>query len=432
MISGPSSPPSTPKNILQSFLGTALPRLVMSSFLLLASGRLALFAMVAVFGHTLSTAAFGEFNFVLSIVFWVGAILSIPHSNILFMAKYAGSKDNARSLGYVIFSLALVVLLCAVAAALIPLLFGYISKHMSDRSLIWTSTLILPFGIIYWQRSITRGEGHLFLALAPQEILLPLLAAAICLSLPATLRYAMGSYLAAMVTTIIISSVPAYMYFRRKFSGIKPEFDWKQWRLRIPHLTVGGLAEVSMGQWDVILIGVLLNMEQTAYYAAAARISLFSAIGLRVVETATAPLMAHLLREPDKRRARELLIHTTLISTSVGLVIAIPMFLFPGFFLHLVGPGLQDGRNVLQILVLGQLVNVSTGPVSQMLYLGGNERIYANGLWMSNIASAAGFILLVPSFGIVGGAAAKALSVTLLNIGFAGYAYRSLRRTAKG
>jgi O-antigen/teichoic acid export membrane protein len=416
------------KKLLQVLSGANLVRLIVSSFFILAFGRLALLIMISVFGHTLSTAVFGEFNFILSLASWLSVILSLPHSNILFMAKYASSDNREMSFGYVIFSLCLVLFLCVLAAGIVSILFGYLRGHFLDQSTSWIAALTVLLGFAYWLRTIMRGEGHLALALAPQEILLPLSATIIYLFLPATLQGAATAYGSAAILAIAASSVSAFLYFRSKFSSLRPHFDWEQWRLRIPHLTIGGLAEISMGQWDIVLIGTLLNMEQTAYYAAAARLSLFTAIGLRVVETATAPLMTHILNGTGRHRMKQLLTHATLVSASVGLIAALPMILFPHFFLHLIGSDLGQGAMALQILAIGQIFNVLTGPVSQVLYLGGHERAYANGLWLTNIGAAVGFMLFVPSYGIVGGAALKAISVVVLNLGFSVYAYRSYRQ----
>jgi O-antigen/teichoic acid export membrane protein len=70
--------------------------------------------------------------------------------------------------------------------------------------------------------------------------------------------------------------------------------------------------------------------------------------------------------------------NTALFSVRLLLVSAFPiiifMLIFPSFLMSLFGDDFKQGALILQVLVLGQAVNVITGSVGYLLLMSGNER----------------------------------------------------------
>jgi O-antigen/teichoic acid export membrane protein len=107
-------------------------------------------------------------------------------------------------------------------------------------------------------------------------------------------------------------------------------------------------------------------------------------------------------------------------SVVVILVLASPLLLvstvFPRELLGLFGSEFERGPIALRILIVGQVVNLITGPVGSILIMTGRERwslaIAVGGL-ISTILLA---VIFIPMFGLTGAAVVSTLSVVLQNL----------------
>ena len=104
----------------------------------------------------------------------------------------------------------------------------------------------------------------------------------------------------------------------------------------------------------------------------------------------------------------------------LALLLGGPLFLmlilFPSTLLNIFGPGFAGGALALQILAIGQLVRLASGPLGSVLYMTGNQR------WMLaystlGVLLCVGFVaVLVPIYGPVGAALATSATVILRNV----------------
>ena len=71
---------------------------------------------------------------------------------------------------------------------------------------------------------------------------------------------------------------------------------------------------------------------------------------------------------------------------------------------------------MLLILTAGQFINIMTGPVGNILIMGGNERVLQNITIYISCLGLIGYFILIPLYGITGAAWVTALRVMLQNI----------------
>ena len=90
--------------------------------------------------------------------------------------------------------------------------------------------------------------------------------------------------------------------------------------------------------------------------------------------------------------------------------------LIPEWLLSWFGPEFRSGATALVILALGQFVNVATGSVATLLAMTHNETAIRNAHFVSVIVNLAAALVLIPTLGILGAAAASAIALALANL----------------
>lgn len=170
-------------------------------------------------------------------------------------------------------------------------------------------------------------------------------------------------------------------------------------------------------QWfGPIMIGVWLLAEDVAYFSVAQRIAMLTSFILMAVNLVVAPKFAAFKATGDMVNIRK----TALFSVRLLIISALPiisfMLVFPSFLMGLFGEEFKQGTLILQILVLGQAVNVITGSVGYLLMMSGNERDMRFVTIFSGITVVLLTCTLTPLYGAIGAAVATAFSLAMQNL----------------
>lgn len=170
-------------------------------------------------------------------------------------------------------------------------------------------------------------------------------------------------------------------------------------------------------QWSApIIIGVYLVAEQVAFFSVAQRIALLTSFILMAVNLVVAPKFANFKAKNDMEGIRKTALFSVRLLVLSALPIVLFMLLLPDFLMGLFGEQFKQGAVILQILVLGQAINVITGSVGYLLMMSGNER----DMRLVTIISGCGVLISVPIFtqffGAIGAASATAFFISLQNL----------------
>ncbi|KPV91504.1 Polysaccharide biosynthesis protein [Pseudoalteromonas sp. P1-30] len=170
-------------------------------------------------------------------------------------------------------------------------------------------------------------------------------------------------------------------------------------------------------QWSApIIIGVYLVAEQVAFFSVAQRIALLTSFILMAINLVVAPKFAAFKAKNDMEGIRKTALFSVRLLVLSAMPIVLFMLLLPEFLMGLFGEQFKQGAVILQILVLGQAVNVITGSVGFLLQMTGNER----DMRLVTIISGCGVLVSVPLFtslyGVIGAAAATAFFISLQNL----------------
>lgn len=166
---------------------------------------------------------------------------------------------------------------------------------------------------------------------------------------------------------------------------------------------------------DRLLVGYFRPAAEVGIYAAAAQFGILFGLLLHGFNTMFTPMFTDLLDRGESERMRELF----RVSTKWGLYLLLPLMVVLAIQPEVVLGGLFGteftlGGRALQILLIGQFVNVLSGQVGMVLVLSGRQRS-----WMALTAVALALnialdVLWIPRFGLEGAAAASSLALVLL------------------
>jgi O-antigen/teichoic acid export membrane protein len=181
-------------------------------------------------------------------------------------------------------------------------------------------------------------------------------------------------------------------------------------------LWCASMLEVSNQYLDVILIGFLLDPIAAGAYFVVTRL----ANGFASVADAFNMFAMRQFPEAYYKRDRAALItllQTLAILTALAVVCGLVIVGFAGHWLLLIfGEEYVAYYHVLLILCLGSAAMAATGPAAPVLMLTGYEGSYLRVVALSVFLRIAGFLAIVPYFGIVGAAATTTLSLIVLAV----------------
>jgi len=172
---------------------------------------------------------------------------------------------------------------------------------------------------------------------------------------------------------------------------------------------------IIMGQGVQILLAMLANSEQVAYFAVANRIALLVAFFLVSINGILSPKFAEISAQGDQQRLQQIYRSSTRLMFFVTSPILLVSFIFADNILLLFGEQYQNASLVLRVLIIAQLVKVLVGSVGQLLIMSGLVRNQNINLLIAVIILIMSSFILLPYYGALGGAIATLLAVIVNN-----------------
>ncbi len=170
-------------------------------------------------------------------------------------------------------------------------------------------------------------------------------------------------------------------------------------------------------QWSSQFIaGAYVEPEQIAQLAVAQRTALLTSFVLMAVNLVVAPRFAAMHKQGDMAGVQRIAITSTRLMLLAAAPLVAIMLIFPAKLMLLFGEDFVAGAHLLQILAIGQLINVATGSVGYLLMMTGHEKDMRNSLLLVAPCSVLLSFLLIPSYGATGAAFATALAIASQNL----------------
>lgn len=165
-----------------------------------------------------------------------------------------------------------------------------------------------------------------------------------------------------------------------------------------------------------VLLPALADATEAGLYNVAHRLAAQLGLLMLVLASITAARFAAHHQRRQHAELRRLAGRTTRALLLFGLPPALVLLLWAEPVLGLFGAEFTGAADVLRILVLGQLINLATGPAGYLLAMTGHERTLRNALLVSMSLMLPLAALLIPPFGAAGAAAAVAIAMALHNL----------------
>jgi O-antigen/teichoic acid export membrane protein len=176
------------------------------------------------------------------------------------------------------------------------------------------------------------------------------------------------------------------------------------------------LAETGLLWVDTLLLGIFLSSADVGLYNVATRLVTMATFIMPAINNSFAPRIADL----HHRGRTESLHRIYAVAASWNIRLTVPIFAvlltFPGELLSLFGRGFATAATVTVILAVGKFIMAATGPCGLMLDMSGRPAWSMANNIAGLVANVALNLWWIPKYGIVGSAAAWALSLALVNL----------------
>ncbi len=197
----------------------------------------------------------------------------------------------------------------------------------------------------------------------------------------------------------------------------QPEYAARAWLVSILPLSLTAGLQVINTQADILILGLFRPAEDVGVYKVAVQAAMLIPFGLQAVNMVIMPYIARLHAEGDQRRLQRLVTQSARAILALALPLVLAFVFFGDAILSFAfGPEYVRGHTALILLSLGQLVNAAMGSVNVLLNMTGHERETLRGVAVAALANLILNFVLIPTFGLVGAAAATACTFVIWNL----------------
>ncbi len=170
------------------------------------------------------------------------------------------------------------------------------------------------------------------------------------------------------------------------------------------------------GRTELFVLGIFLTADVVGVFNAAMRLAGLGLIVLTAFNAIFSPVISDLHNRGELERLSTLFKLVTRWMLAAALPIFLVQMLFAPQIMSLFGPEFASGAHALQVLSVGQMINIATGGVGVMLIMSGRSQIaFINSVVTVIVALALDF-WLVPRYGLMGAAVAGAIVISLVNL----------------
>lgn len=383
--------------------------------------------------RALGAESFGIYSFVLATITLAA---TVAHGGLPTLAVREAAKNRVINrpdmvLGIVRFgSLFITISSLLIVLAFLAYDFTSVAEPRShQRTTLLIGLLLIPaMGLNLLRSAALRGLQKITAGQIPELIkaatLLALIVAFYPL-LPDKPAFAMALTLGATLLALTIGTffLTKELKFYKETATYK--YESKAWLKSLIPLAIISTIQTANHQIDIISLGLLANNKEVGIYKAAVQLSTALALCLTAVNSVLAPKISHYFHSGKHNQLQRSVtkgIRLTLLAT---VPIACTLVLFGDRVLGLLfGTEYEIASAALSILVIGQIVNTTLGPVGFLLNMTGHERITAIVSASALIVNVTLNILLIPIFGIEGAAASSMITLSGWNILLFFYAYK--------
>ncbi len=364
--------------------------------------------------------ALGIFN-VLSMV----SLLSIDGATMRFLPKLLAEKQNAQAVALI----KLVVILAFSTGTFFALLL-FLSgdflamtfyKNAEIKALLYAFALAIPaFALTTMLICLLQTFHDVRRRMAIKYVSEPILKFMLTLLFFA-LGWQLGAAMIGIVIAMWVSVFLGAMALRTHLKKIESPHSLPIYGQIKPVMTfsltlaMGTIFNLAAIRSDILIIGGMVSTEQAGVYAAALQTAAILSLILSSVEQIIAPMLSEAV-SGTSAKAKQIYA----LSLRWPMLLGMPLFtifvVMAPELLGIFGPSFRQAVPCLIILLVGQLVMLTTGSSNYFLLVSGHSKtVMMNELIGTTILLSLNF-LLIPLYGILGAAIAVGGNLAFINI----------------
>lgn len=309
---------------------------------------------------------------------------------------------------------------CLVLAGCIYLFAGYLPD--ATEIPLYLVCLTLPaFVIANIQDSMARSYDWMWLGLMPTFIIRQgLLVGLTGLALVIGFRI---NAIEAMVTSALavwIAMLGQLFFLNRRLDMVVPRgprrYEGRNWfAISIPIVVTEGTF-LLLTYTDILLLHQLRPSHDVGVYFAVVKTLVMVSFIQFAVGAATAHRFSEYHATGDRKRLEKFVSHSIKLTFWPSLVVVIVLLALGKPMLWLFGPDFVGGYGIMFVMAIGLIVRSAVGPVERLLNMIGEQRICAYAYGFAFVINAGLCLLLIPSYGGYGAAAAISTALVALTI----------------
>lgn len=237
----------------------------------------------------------------------------------------------------------------------------------------------------------------------------------------------------AYVAALVAAWIYGWHAWRRAWAGrpqaqaFEPKGQLAQELLKSgTPLLIGALLQLVIQMSGTLMLGIWADNSHVSVFAIAWRTAVLITFVLIAVNTSAQPKFAALFARGDMESLASTARKATMIMTLGAAPVLAVFLLAPALVMSAFGSDFADGAATLQILSIGQFVNVATGSVGVLLVMSGHEREYRNVQIVAAAIVMALNVALIPPYGAVGAAIATSAALIVQNLLFGYFVWAKL------
>lgn len=429
-------------SVLQSIPGRAagiewrFAREAVTGFAYQTAGLALGFALNVVLARTLGAGGYGIYAFVVAVAAFGSTLgrMGLDKAALKLLPEYRVDGKPGLMRGLIEESKCLIAAISsalgvAVAAGLWT--FWREPEHGHAALLAAVAALVPAMALLATGQANLRGLGELGRALRFDYLIRPLGIMAAVLLLWFDQRRSIAPWSALAVTLLVTLCGIALQdkwttrALRAAYTGMRrPSHDWRRWRFLSFQLLGGSVFTMALSQSDLIVLGMIRSGAEVGYYNAASRMAALIGFGLSVLNIVAAPLIAELHSAQRRAELQRLLTLMVRAGGAIGLLLALGVTGLSPWILPAFGTGFRAAAAPLFILSAGQIVNVAAGPVGLLLIMTDHQGAAFRILMVVALLNLGLVIAGTLILGMLGAAAATAVTMILWNVAMIVYIRR--------
>ena len=394
------------------------------------------FGLAVLSARLLGVDGYGTVAFLMSIAMVVGAIsaLGFPAVATREIPRMIVRDDGASFRNLLAVSIPVVLIVSLILGAVV---YWFAVRPFAEKSnlsgVAFAVFLMIPLAALHvLARGIARGLGKIVTGQTPFDLIRPgLLLLVLVLGFLGFWSVDPAFYLLAAYGALGVSALFALFWTWSSVRGAlvkaKDSGEREPWRTTLPSQSALLLVWILLNEVNTLLLGWFSTAEQTGLYQPVARLTPILLLGAHVVGARLGPRISELWSQQEREKIQLISSKASLsvfgFSTcfSIVLVLALP------FILALFGREFAASTVPIWVVLVGQLIVQSLGPVDNIITMTGSPWRYFRSVFLGLAVNVVVTLSLIPTLGALG----AAIGIAVGSVVAAVWSYGIVRRDLK-